>query len=72
MSSVHFSPVSKSFSVKICFNEKSKMDETNFNWMSGTEVELIKVPKKALKKRAQNTAAVEDLSKYTKVCTMYS
>ena len=42
------------------------MGETNFNWMPGTEVDLIKVPKKALKKRAQKVAA-ENLSKYTKV-----
>ena len=64
-----FSPISKSFPVKIFFNAKSQIGETNFNWTSGISVDLLKVPKKALKKKSPNVSA-ENLSKYTKVRNM--
>ena len=66
---LYFSPFSKSFPVKIFFNAKSQIGETNFNWTSGISVDLLKVPKKALKKKSPNVSA-ENLSKYTKVRNM--
>ena len=55
--------------MKIFFNAKSQIGETNFNWTSGISVDLLKVPKKALKKKSPNVSA-ENLSKYTKVKNM--